>query len=152
MSSESQRNSNLNAATSIIQRIKDVKGLCDSGKLGKFAKEIQLNAEKIIIDTNGAANDNQQTMMTGVVVNGFHPQLSAWQKNQSNIQHCNTKNNKLDGEIHHVVESCRAEECGISTEASMGKPRFARDADVRDIYRDVFETSEIAQVITSPGT
>lgn len=146
-----------NAAKSIVERINDVKGLCAAGKLGNFTKDMQDDVVMVenTMGANNIANDTQQKMMTGVVVNGFHPQLSDWQKNQSNIEkieNCNDSINKLDGEISRVVNSCRTEEHeSVCRSDAMDQPRFSKDKAVSDIYCDVFENSNIAQVITTPG-
>jgi hypothetical protein len=162
--SMSDVNSNYNAANIIVQRINDVKDMCAAGTIGDFVSEISHDA--VVIENSvrmpaakntdtSTDNDTQQNMMTGIVVNGFHPQLTTWQMNQSNIQNCLDASNKLNEEkICQAVTSCRSEEYDIinSKAASPSPSLFSSDKNAGDIYTDVFENSNVAQVIATPGT
>lgn len=139
----------------IVQRINDLKKLC-AESLDNFSKD--LNDNVIMLDNTSdndenSTNTKQQQMMTGVVVNGFHPQLSTWQRNQSKIEMgAESSNRKLGREICQAVDTCRTEENeSIRSSKALERPRFSMDTDVSDIYSDVFENSSVAQVIATPG-
>ena len=139
----------------IVQRINDLKKLC-AESLDNFSKD--LNDNVIMLDNTSdndenSTNTKQQQMMTGVVVNGFHPQLSTWQRNQSKIEmSAGSSNRKLGREICQAVDICRTEESeSIRSSKALERPRFSMDTEVSDIYSDVFENSSVAQVIATPG-
>jgi len=102
---------------------------------------------------------NEKDPMTGIVINGFHPQLCAWQKNQTNDNTTSTEKMELDHEICDAVGACRTEENEIVRDLvntkKMPRPkkkrRYSNETPVRDIYRDMFENSNVAQVIATPG-
>ena len=143
-----------NNANVIVQRISDLQGFCSAGKLDSFSKVMPNEDSHNSFGSDGS-NANQQNMMTGVIVNGFHPQLSAWKKNQFNIQH-GEKQRELDKNICEAVHSCREEETDQIQELVQTKPHdrpllSVQNLSVGDIYRDVFENSNVAQVIATPG-
>jgi hypothetical protein len=103
---------------------------------------------------------NEKDPMTGIVINGFHPQLCAWQKNQTTDNTTSTEKMELNQEISDAVGACRTEENEIVRDLvntkKMARPkkkerRYSDETPVRDIYRDMFENSNVAQVIATPG-
>mmetsp|Transcript_9213 Transcript_9213/g.13797 ORF Transcript_9213/g.13797 Transcript_9213/m.13797 type:complete len:383 (-) Transcript_9213:378-1526(-) len=113
---------------------------------------------------------NQSTSITpaepifGVVVNGFHPQLSAWQKNQTDMHLKGQR--ELEDKIYDVVESCRKEEnasivqaqnnraamqASRDSESEVPAQRFSSDMTVEELFSDIFEKSKVPQVIATPG-
>eukprot|EP01083_Nonionella_stella_P196861 724089_1 len=114
--------------------------------------------------------------IVGVVVNGFHPQLSAWQKNQTDMHLKGQR--ELEDKICDVVESCRQEEnaCIVqvqndrnraaaaamqsssssssscdSESSEVPAQRFSSDTTVEELFSDIFEKSKVPQVIATPG-
>ena len=156
----------------IVQRINDLHGICSAAELDNYEYDIDMAAaDTVMVEDDAddselrnpaakARNNNQQTNMDGVVVNGFYPQLSTWQKNQSDIQTCADRKNSLslDEHICDTASSSQSEE--HEHEHDLGHPKttpnrpnehFSRDTAVSDIYRDMFENSNMPQVIATPG-
>lgn len=113
-----------------------------------------------IDNSNQIASISPPEPIIGVVVNGFHPQLSAWQKNQTDMHlkgHA-----ELEDKICDVVESCRNKENASmlqvqknramrSYDSEVPSQRFSSDTTVEELFSDVFEKSEVPQVIATPG-
>jgi len=101
---------------------------------------------------------DQKDLVTGSVVNGFHPQLCAWQRKQTTIS-TSTERMDIDREICDAVSSCRSKENEnirdlVNTETLKGpkkQRRFSNEISIGNIYKDMFEDSNIAQVIATPG-
>eukprot|EP00979_Chaetoceros_neogracilis_P011427 scaffold2817_cov268-Chaetoceros_neogracile.AAC.10 len=103
------------------------------------------------------SNTDQNDVVSGVTVNGFHPQLCAWQNKQTKLS-LTTERMEIDQEIYDDVTSCREEENNfvrnISSRKMIGGPdnqRFSNETPIRDIYQDMFEDSDVAQAIATPG-
>ena len=103
------------------------------------------------------SNTDQNDVVSGVAVNGFHPQLCAWQNKQTKLT-LSTERMEIDQEIYDDVTSCREEENNfvrnISNRKMIGGPdkqRFSNETPIRDIYQDMFEDSDVAQAIATPG-
>mmetsp|Transcript_22195 Transcript_22195/g.32844 ORF Transcript_22195/g.32844 Transcript_22195/m.32844 type:complete len:305 (+) Transcript_22195:30-944(+) len=103
---------------------------------------------------------NEKDPMTDIVINGFHPQLCAWHKNQSMLDNTtSTEKMEIEQEICDTIITCRREKNEIVRDyvntKKMARPkkerRYSDETPIRDIYRDMFENSNVAQVIATPG-
>ncbi len=146
----------------IIQRLKDAHHFCTGLDEGRSIDTVVVedepesdSASKQILGASTSSSSNASNIV-GVVVNGFHPQLSSWQTTQSNI-HIDSQRN-LENKVCDAVKSCRSEEnekirvmSGCNAGSKSSCLRFSSDTSIQEIYSDIFENSSIPQVIATPG-
>lgn len=155
----------------IVQKINDLEmpyKSSNSQKNPHVNKDVTQNIESIsepMVVDNSADFDNsmeveQQSMVTGIVVNGFHPQLMQWRDNEKlHAPVPLNENMELDKVISKKVNICRSEESenvrDIVRTKTMArqKPerRFSNDTPIGDIFSEVFEKSNVGQIIATPG-
>ena len=163
---------NLNNSKFIVQKINDLEMPYTSSTSQKknphvnkdVTRNIESISEPMVVD-NSVEFDNSievehQSMVTGVVVNGFHPQLMQWRDNEKlHAPVPLNENMELDQVISKKVNTCRSEESenvrDIVRTKTMArqKPerRFSNDTPIGDIFSEVFEKSNVGQIIATPG-
>lgn len=161
----------LNNSKLIVQKINDLEMPYTSSTSQKnphVKKDVRKNIESIsepMVVDNSEDFDNSmevehQSMVTGIVVNGFHPQLLQWRDNEkSRAPVPLNENMELDEVISKKVNICRSEESenvrDIVRTKTMArqKPerRFSNDTPIGDIFSEVFEKSNVGQIIATPG-
>lgn len=162
------------SAQAIVQRITHLTNCCllpakrklenvsldDTAVIEGFADDASSTQDSRRNDENHptcSQNSNlrvdQSKMMTGIVVNGFHPQLSTWKMNQMQANKISRTSSRLDKKICDAVNNCRTDQYeqvkGRLHDNSVR--RITRDASINDIYSDLFENSNVPQVIATPG-
>lgn len=142
-------------------------------------------------------NSHKNKILTGVIVNGFHPQLHGWKEKNPSINHTMTRNSNSSNIKSHSLKRCRSNASldekikervsraridtvqdlnGIQTaiehdhlpfvvEASTATGGSNADAvpsmipkydnndenSIQKMYSDLFEHSDVPQMITAPG-
>ena len=133
---------------------------------------------------NSFANSHcVRKVLTGVVVNGFHPQLCDWKEKSTSHSNSNSRDSQLvshHGSNMHISKRRKLNSSTDATDTEDGSP-FARSQELRQeivstvtrwgstelkiltsfprsekptalqIYSDVFERSNVAQLIAAPG-
>ncbi len=147
----------------IIQGIKDAQLFCTGLDEGRPNDPVMVEDEtesdptpKEMLGTSTCTPSKNASNIVGVVVNGFHPQLSAWHTTQSNIHIEGQKN--LESRVCDAVKSCRSEENekirvlpGCNSGSIRTYNRFSSDTPIQEMYSEIFEKSSIPQVIATPG-
>jgi len=146
----------------IVQRTTNRIHRCSTVTLDTSVKEMKNQETAMLVDDTQESklrgDTDQKDLVTGSVVNGFHPQLCAWQRKQTTIS-TSTERMDIDREICDAVSSCRSKENEnirdlVNTETLKGpkkQRRFSNEISIGNIYKDMFEDSNIAQVIATPG-
>jgi len=94
-------------------------------------------------------NSSNSRILTGVIVNGFHPQLSAWKEN--NYKTIKRKRNDMDQIIEERVSRAKTEaEKRIKAKFDTIE-RSTKTTSVDHMYATMFEHSNVPQLIAAPG-
>jgi hypothetical protein len=122
--------------------------------------------------TESTCADNK--ILTGVIVNGFHPQLHLWKENNRRI--ANSRNNsnshkrsradssleeKIQEKVSRVrtdsvrdvceIQEAREERIQTMSSQSQSLVGVAKEQSILKLYSEMFENSNVPQLITAPG-
>ncbi len=97
--------------------------------------------------------------LTGVVVNGFHPQLCKWKSNVSPKCSKSDASTTTERHIQDKVSRLRTDELKqlenlpshMNIQHPKDIPTIIEDTNVLKLFSDVFENSKVPQLIAAPG-